>query len=547
MRNLLVLLYRKYYGYIIFALAILVRLIFLYQWAGTPYFAHFNADAYVHDVWANAIASGEIIRHTAFYQSPLYPYLLAIGYKIFGHHYWPVYIIQAFVDAASCVLIAMSARMIFNRRTALLAGIIAALYVPFIFNTGLLLKETLTVFCVSSFLFFFLKSIQKNIEDGKRLVFSFAWGAMLGAAALSRPNMTGIFVFAALWIFVRLYPDILSLKIRKIIAVVKEKSDGIKAVLKRNILPAFLGMLLLLLPQTIHNAIASRDFVLFNYAGGFVFYLGANPYATGIIKYPPGVTSAPLTEERQIYEIAENEMGRSLKPSEVSSFWFDEGLKYVRENPRRFFLLTLGKFFLFWNKYEVPDNYDISFIRRHFPSVISLPLFGYGIVAAFGIFGLFMCGIRRRCGILPVLFVPYLLSLMPFIISDRYRIPAVVLLIPAAAYAVNRLYVKFLSDAGKVLPAILCSLFFWIIIALPTPCDPVYAEAVGYADLSCKYAEGGEYLKASKCFEQAEALNPDAVGNFAAMCAAYSYRQLGRDGSMRRVSKTYDVDISGMD
>ena len=145
---------------------------------------------------------------------------------------------------------------------------------------------------------------------------------------------------------------------------------------------------------------------------------------------------------------------------------------------------------------------------------------------------------------MPAMFWPYMLSLMPFIITDRYRIPAVVLLIPAAAYALNRLYVKFLADAGKVLLPTAFSVFFWIVIALPTPCNLIFAEAAGYADLTCKYAKDLEYIKAVKCFEQAEALYADAVGEPAAMCAAYSYGQLGRDNLMRHVINSYGLEIS---
>ena len=302
----------------------------------------------------------------------------------------------------------------------------------------------------------------------------------------------------------------------------------------------------MLLPQTLHNAIASHDLVLFNYAGGYVFYLGSNQYADGTTTYPPGMTSDPILEERQIYEIAENETGRKLKPSEVSSFWLEQGIKAVKENPRRFFWLTIGKFYLFWNKYEVPDNYDLSFIRRHYPTVISAPLFVYAFVASLGVLGLFMCGLNRRGGILPALFWPYMLSLMPFLITDRYRMPAVVFLIIAAAYSLNRLYVKFLADAGKVLPAILCSLFFWLVIALPTPCNLNFAEAAGYADLTCKYAESAEHIKAVKCFEQSESLYADAVGEPAAMCAAYSYRQLGRESLMKNVISRYGLEIQNV-
>ena len=517
-------------GYAIFFLALIFRLVFLWQWSGTPYFSSFNADAWVHDRWAMDIAGGAIIRHTAFYQSPLYPYVLALFYKIFGHHYWPVYIAQAIADSFSCLFILKAARLMFNRRVSLISGLIAAFYAPFILNSGLLLKETLAVFCVSSFLFLFLKSIR----SGSWLL-SFGWGAALGAASLSRPNITVLFAFAALWLIMRKCPSAFSAGFKGI----KEHALIIKDFLKKKVLPALLGLALFLLPSALHNYMASDDFVLFNYAGGFVFYLGSNPYADGTTTYPPWINSDPEKEQQQVYDIAEAETGRKLKPSEVSAFWLKEGLKHVRENPRRFFWLTLGKLYLFWNKYEIPDNYDISFIRRHFPTVASLPLFGYGFTASLGVFGLFLTGLKRRGGILPALFWPYMLSLLPFLITDRYRMPALVFLIPAAAYAINRLYVKFLADAGKILPALMFSLPFFAMIFLPSPSNMRFAEAAGYANLSCKYAKTGEYMKAVKCFEQSEALDPDAIGESEAVCAAYSYNKLGNSAGFMKIMEKY--------
>lgn len=509
----------KYDCIIIFILALIIRFIFLYQWSKLPYFSRFSADAWVHNVWANDILQNGLIRHTAFYQSPVYPYLLALFYKIFGVKYWLLYCIQAVVDSASCVLITRSAKLCYNRLSAIIAGIVAAFYIPFIFNTGLLLKETICVFCVSLFLYLFLMSLRRE-----KIIYGWGWGLALGAAVLSRPNMLVIFFIA----------------LGYIIYAFKGKLP-IKALFIKKCLAPIFGILFFISLSTFHNYLASNDFVPFNYAGGFVVYLGANPDADGTTTYPKWITSDPLNEEKQISKYAEEKTGKTLKPSQVSYFWLKEAINYIRHNFREYIWLTLGKMYLFWNKYEVPDNYDLQFIKKHFNTVLSMPFFGYGFVACFGVFGLILTGLRRRGKILNFLFWPYLLSLIPFIITDRYRMPAIVFLLPAAGYAINRLFIKLRYDAGKILLPVLCSLIFIVINLLPTPCNLQYADVQGYCELTCLYAEKAEYDLSIYCYKQAELIDESAITSGANICAAYSYRNLNDKNTERRLLMKADI------
>src|SRR6185436_15137300 len=69
----------------IFTAPFLVRLLYLFQIRGLPYFYHPIIDPKQYDDLARALfTSGEAWRSTAFYQAPGYAYFLAIVYKIFG-------------------------------------------------------------------------------------------------------------------------------------------------------------------------------------------------------------------------------------------------------------------------------------------------------------------------------------------------------------------------------------------------------------------------------------------------------------------------------
>ncbi len=60
----------------IFAVALAVRLLHLWQMAATPYFSVLMGDARGYDAWAQRLAGGDWIGTDVFYQAPLYPYFL---------------------------------------------------------------------------------------------------------------------------------------------------------------------------------------------------------------------------------------------------------------------------------------------------------------------------------------------------------------------------------------------------------------------------------------------------------------------------------------
>ncbi|PIU20323.1 MAG: hypothetical protein COT18_02860 [Elusimicrobia bacterium CG08_land_8_20_14_0_20_59_10] len=321
----------------VFLLALAVRCLFLVQWAQLPYIDAFRADAWVHDKWALEILENGLIRRTAFYQSPFYPYFLALFYKVFGHHPQAVFWLQAAADSAGCALIMSAARRCFGGRAGLLAGIAAALYRPFIFSTGLLTKETFVVFGTALFAWLALRAD----ERGLRKDFFFC-GVAAGWTVLSRSNMLLLAPAALFWFRLRRGPG-----------------KSARGFLTGAALPLLFGVLLPILPVTAHNYIASRDLVLVNYTGGFTFFIGNNPESDGTANFPAGISSDPLLEESQSAGLARRACGRKLKPSEVSRYWLRRGLGFIAAHPVKWLELTALRFWFFWSWYEIPDNYDL--------------------------------------------------------------------------------------------------------------------------------------------------------------------------------------------
>src|SRR2546428_3317227 len=99
----------------LFALAYVVRFIYLRQMSASPFFDFLQLDpAYYHD-WAVAISKGDWIGKDVFEQSPLYPYLLALYLLVFGHDLYLLRLLQIAVGALTCVLTWMLGCRLFDR------------------------------------------------------------------------------------------------------------------------------------------------------------------------------------------------------------------------------------------------------------------------------------------------------------------------------------------------------------------------------------------------------------------------------------------------
>jgi len=80
------------------------------------------------------------------YIEPLYPFFLAGVYTVFGHHLDAVRFIQLGIFALTAVLIAILGWRLFSERVGIAAGAFSAVYWGFANMTGVLLRETLSIF-----------------------------------------------------------------------------------------------------------------------------------------------------------------------------------------------------------------------------------------------------------------------------------------------------------------------------------------------------------------------------------------------------------------
>ena len=485
---------------IIFLVALVIRALFVHQWLQLPYGQVPFLDANSYDQWAQSIAEGNWLRHTAFYQNPLYPYLVAMLYKAFGHSLILVGYFQAVLGALTCVLIAETTEFHFGKRAGLIAGLLMAFDRVLVFYSAPLVKETLGVFLLAAFMYV--------ITTGKeRWRTSFVSGLLLGAAVLVRSNFLLLPIGILLW-------------------------DALcrPRILWRNYAWLVLGIAVVILPVTLHNWKVSDDFILVNYGGGFNFFIGNSDSATRS-EYPAGVSTDPLAEEQDITRIAEHDLSRILKPSEVSDYWFHKGIQFLKDNPLAFPVLEFNKIWFFWMNYEIADNYDSKFVTANFSTILSFTFISFSILAILAAMGAAFGwrGNRSRAtrGFV-VMTVLYMLSVVLFYVTDRYRLPVLVFVIPLAAEGLQMLLEQIRNkDWLRVTKATLAACPFLVIGYYPQQINSS-TDAFNWGTYASLSSASGHDEEAISAIQKAISKNPQRVNSSAYIDASTSYERLGR-------------------
>jgi tetratricopeptide (TPR) repeat protein len=103
-------------------------------------------------------------------------------------------------------------------------------------------------------------------------------------------------------------------------------------------------------------------------------------------------------------------------------------------------MLLLKKFRLFWHFVEIPQIYNYTLLKESLP-LLRAPLLSFLIISPLALAGIGLVLVRRKdpARVLAAAAGLYILSLLPFFITGRYRLPLVPLLIIFAAYAVTTL------------------------------------------------------------------------------------------------------------
>ncbi|NMB73839.1 MAG: hypothetical protein GYA21_01765 [Myxococcales bacterium] len=447
----------------LFALALLVRLVYFLQLAGGPglHWHRFEqADTRFFHQWAQRIAAGDLLQReplhpffdwhldvarelfrqrpealrtlagpddtppaseedaarrlwdrwyggATFHQEPLYPYLVGLTYRLFGPDPRFVFAWQMVLGVLAVLLVFGIARRMFGELCGAVAGVLAALCGPVFYYECLLLRDSVIVFWGLLLVWLWLLALERERP------WLWALGGVAGGMAVLLKSTFALLLAAMLaWLLVRRRRE--------------------PRALLRALLPAVLGFVLALAPAVSRNvAVGAPPFAFASV--GTVTFVAAN------------TADAPAGEG---FFVSPAHLARILWESE-GRFLPALGLTVgTHSNVLRWLGLLVAKLAYSFHWYEIPVNTDFYVFRTYAP-ILRLPVvFGLlGPLALLGMAVFFRRGIHRFWPLLALALV-HLLAMLVMHPCSRYRAPMTAALVPFAAAAL--VWLAGLARAGRL-------------------------------------------------------------------------------------------------
>jgi Flp pilus assembly protein TadD len=377
----------------LFACALIVRLIYIHDVWRSPFAAALIGDGREYDAWAQRIAAGDWVGTDVFYQAPLYPYTLAVIFRVAGHDLFVVRVVQAVWSAAACVLVACAGARVFDRTIGLIAGSLMAVYAPSIFFDGLIQKSSLDFLLIAVSLY----------ALGEWRIRQRGWpiavaAAALGLLALNRENARVLIPVVGAWLMLR-----------------REW---------RGTLIFTLTLVVVLTPVAARNYAVGGEFFLSTSQAGPNFYIGNHSGATGLYEPLLPNRGSAKYEREDAARLAEQASGRSLSPGEVSRYWTARALADVSAHPLSWLRLMTRKTLLTLNHAEASDTESLAAYAEQSSILRALAWINFGVLLPLAVWGAWLERDRwRDLGILYAVVIALLGSVIVFFVFDRYRFP----------------------------------------------------------------------------------------------------------------------------
>lgn len=424
--------------------ALAMRVLYLRDWALSPYYGHpLNDELYVHN-WALDVLKNRVPRE-AFFRAPLYSFFVAGVYRIWGSNPLMVRVIQMLLGMAAVFLTYAIGRRWLGWKTAFLAAAIVATTPLLIHYDAELLSLAFHLPLDLAFLLAFLIAFN-NPNSRWRW---FAAGVLAGIAAIARPNIqlpAAVLCAYSLWIGCR------------------HKTLASAAA---NIALLVLGMALPILPVTAFNRIAGNDRVMICSQAGVNLYLGNASFADGFIPDTPMTYSRPAEYHDSVEDFgnraSEELTGRRMKPSEVSAFWTSRTISDIGSNPARWIRLMIRKSVGFLSSAEVRNNKSPIFaIETISPWLGHLRrVHNFSWLAPLALAGSVILWKRHRDSRIITLYViAYSASVIAFFVCSRFRAPIIPMFALLAAGGAHAAWQSW-REHDRLWPA----LWFAILIA----------------------------------------------------------------------------------
>jgi len=453
---------------IVLGLTAILRILYWYLVANEPWFETPGMDPEFYQAWARAILTGHGSEYIPFPRAPLYPYLLAGMFGLFGEGWVIPRLFNLFCDLGTVLIVWHLTRRRGSLRTALIASLLFAFCGMAIYQSGELLMTSLETCLASMFLFSIVRTIDTN-----RKMWATITGAILALLALCRPNaLILIPLFFALPMFIR--------------------QDW--RIWLPNSIMSLLTVILCLAPVTYFNYAATGNIIPVATQGGVNFFIGNARGSNGWSSSLPGVGIDWVEVDAE--RIAEADAGRKLNSYEESAQFVAMGVREIKADPKGWLELMVRKILLLVNIREIGNNRPLTLPKEALPPLELLFLVSFGFMLPFAALG--WLGLRKDPALRNAT-LGYLAlfggSLLLFFISSRYRLPLLPGMVILSGFGIDMLITKTVMMRK---PMTIVILLIGILLAIPPWAGSTFDDEVqGY------FVTGNALMKQSRHAEAA--------------------------------------------
>ena len=395
-------------GVAIFVLALGLRLLHLLDIHSLPHFRQLVLDAQEYDAMASRLLGGDWLLELerGYVHGILYPLLLA-GWKWLGLGPVAIRLAQAAMGAACCWLIFRVARRCTTPAAGVVAGLLAALYWPFILFSGELLATTLVLLLELMLVDTLLTGRTAPPSSTIAPMRNVLAGVLVALLIMTRANAALVAPVVIWWIW---------------------RARGRRG--WRPLAEFVVALLVTVSPYLVRNQIVQGNPMPFQ--GGWSFYQGANPAADGT----PYVRQGSQWQRLEMMAVRAG----AIEPAERGAFYLQQSLRFIGDNPAQWLNLTYRKLRLFWHDHEVPVSADLRAIEAQSHLWPALPP-AMGVIVPLALVGLVLGGglVEANRRLLAGFVLAWLVSGLLFTVSARYRLPAAPFLIVFAGSGVTAL------------------------------------------------------------------------------------------------------------